>query len=278
MSSRQYSATGPAPPATERDWSAKQYAKFLDERTRPARELAARVPLTSPKRVIDLGCGPGNSTAVLVERYPDADISGVDSSADMLAKAKKTLPKLSFGLANLETYTPDDGPVDVFFSNAVFQWLPGQSRIQILTRLVEGLSPGGVLAFQVPNNLSEPSHVAMRDTAAAPNTPWTEKLAHLKKGRDEFPQPTELHDALSPLCSDIDIWETKYFHTMESHEAIVEWVKGTGLRPFLNALSDTEQEGFVREYLARLKEKYPTQRNGTVLLPYPRLFVVATKA
>lgn len=275
MSTKHSSTTTPR--AKDDDWSAKQYAKFLNERTRPSRDLLAQVPLASPKRAIDLGCGPGNSTAVLAERYPDANISGIDSSEDMIRKAKETLPGLSFGIADLETFTPDE-PVDLLFSNAVFQWLPGKTRVQTITRLVENLAPGGVLAFQVPNNLSEPSHVAMRDTAHAPDTPWAETLSRVNLGRDEFHTPSELHEALSPLCSDVDIWETRYFQTMESHEAIVEWVKGTGLRPFINPLSEAEREGYLKHYLVRIKELYPMQRDGTVLFPYPRLFVVATKA
>lgn len=272
MSTRGYS-TG----ELANDWSAKQYSKFLNERTRPSRDLLARVALQSPKRVIDLGCGPGNSTEVLVERYPDADISGIDSSADMIRKAKETLPDHSFEVADLEAFKPD-GPVDLYFSNAVFQWLSGKTCLQTITRLVQDLASGGALAFQVPNNLSEPSHVAMSEAATIPNAPWAKTLEHLKQGRDEVPTASELHDALSPLCSEVDVWETKYFHVMENHEAIVEWVKGTGLRPFVDPLSEGEKEGYLKEYLARLKEKYPSQKDGRVLLPYPRLFVVATKA
>ena len=263
-------------PRAKDDWSAKQYAKFLSERTRPSRDLFAHVPLASPARVVDLGCGPGNSTEVLVERYPGATVSGVDSSADMIRRARETLPGLSFEIADLESYRPSDA-VDLFFSNAVFQWLPGATRVRILQGLVEALAPSGVLAFQVPNNLAEPSHVAMREAADAPGTPWAEKLAHLRMGRDEFPSARELHDALSPLCAEVDVWETRYFHVMESHEAIVEWVKGTGLRPFIEPLEGAEREGYLEAYLARLREVYPAQRDGTVLLPYPRLFVVATK-
>lgn len=259
------------------DWSAKQYAKFLDERTRPSRDLLAQVPFDSPKRVIDLGCGPGNSTQVLAEHYPSSTISGIDTSADMIRKAKETLPSHTFEIADLETFKPD-GPVDLYFSNAVFQWLPGATRMQTITRLVSDLAPGGVLAFQVPNNLSEPSHVAMREAATLPGAPWAKKLEHLGEGRDEFPTALELHDVLGPLCVEVDVWETKYFHVMESHEAIVEWVRGTGLRPFLEPLGEGEREGYLKEYLGRLREKYPKQKDGRVLLPYPRLFVVATKA
>ncbi|KAM5357565.1 hypothetical protein ACJZ2D_016136 [Fusarium nematophilum] len=209
--------------STQKDkWSANQYVKFIGERTQPARDLLSRVPLASPKRVIDLGCGPGNSTAVLAERYPDADLSGIDSSPDMIRKAKDTLPGVSFGIADLQTFKPE-GPVDLYFSNAVFQWLPGSSRIQIISDLISQLAPGGVLAFQVPFNVSEPSHAAMQETAVAPNTPWEETLRRANPGRDEFPTPAELYDGLKPACSEVHIWKTTYFHTMENHEGIVEW-------------------------------------------------------
>ncbi|KAH7156694.1 S-adenosyl-L-methionine-dependent methyltransferase [Dactylonectria macrodidyma] len=167
-------------------WSANQYSKFLNERTQPSRDLLSRVPLVSPKRIVDLGCGPGNSTAVVAERYPDAKVSGIDSSADMIQKAKETLPEVSFDVVDLTTYKPD-GEVDLYFSNAVFQWLPSGRRIEIISQLVEHLSPGGVLAFQVPFNVSEPSHAAMSETAFTPDTPWEETMRRAKPGRDEFP-------------------------------------------------------------------------------------------
>ncbi|KAJ4264269.1 hypothetical protein NW762_005464 [Fusarium torreyae] len=256
--------------ANKDTWSADQYSKFINERTRPASDLLARVPNASPKRVVDIGCGPGNSTAVLAERYPNAQLSGFDSSADMIKKAKKTLPDVSFEVADVQTFNPD-GPVDVLFSNAVFQWLPNGKRIEIISKLIEHLAPGGSLAFQVPYNLSEPSHVSMRETANAPNTPWEETLKRANISRDEFPSPVELYDGLKHLCSEIDIWKTTYFHTMENHEGIVEWVKGTGLRPYIDPLSDSEREAFLKHYVAKLKEGYPSQKDGKVLLPYPRL-------
>lgn len=262
---------------TKDGWSANQYVKFLNERTQPAVDLLSRVPATSPKRVVDLGCGPGNSTAVLAERYPNADLSGIDSSPDMIRKAKETLPGVAFDVADLQTYKPD-GPIDVLFSNAVLQWIPAGSRIQVIRQLLEHLAPGGSLAVQVPFNLSEPSHVAMKETAFAPNVPWEEKLKAANPVREEFPDPSELYDGLKHLCADLTIWKTTYYHTMDNHEGIVEWVKGTGLRPFLDPLTESERKEYTEQYLARLRAAYPTQKDGKVVLPYPRLFVVATKA
>lgn len=259
-----------------KDWSAKQYLKFNAERTRPARDLLLQVPLDNPKRVMDLGCGPGNSTAVLQERFPDAKLSGMDSSPDMIRKAKETLPGVAFEVGDLKTFEPDE-PVDLFFSNAVFQWLSTQERLDILQRLMGRLATGGALAFQVPDNLTEPSHVAMQETANAPGEAWTEVLSRSAPKRDEFQTSAEIYDALIPFSSNVDIWRTTYYHIMKDHQAIVEWVKGTGLRPYLDPLGEEEAKGYLASYLAKLKEKYPAQSDGQVLLAYPRLFVVAVK-
>ncbi|KAG9257619.1 trans-aconitate 2-methyltransferase [Emericellopsis atlantica] len=272
--SRAMSSSSPAAADT---WSANQYSKFLGERTQPSRDLLARVPLAQPRRIIDLGCGPGNSTAVVAARYPTADLAGVDTSQDMLRKARETLPGVPFDLADVTTFQPP-GPVDLYFSNAVFQWLPNGTRLEVLQRLVSHLAPGGVLAFQVPFNMTEPSHRAMADVAHAPGTPWEDTMRRAGIKRDQFPAPIELYDGLQPLCADVQIWCTTYFHVLENHEAIVEWVRGTGLAPYLTVLDDAQREGYLAAYLERVKEAYPAQADGKVMLPYPRLFVVATKS
>ncbi|KAL6234558.1 hypothetical protein BDW75DRAFT_240967 [Aspergillus navahoensis] len=254
------------------DWNAKQYLKFEAERTRPARDLLAQVPLNSPRSVVDLGCGPGNSTAILLSRYPDARVVGMDSSPDMIRKARETLPGVEFTVDDLGMYTPEK-PVDLFFSNAVFQWLPRDQRLEIVKRLIQSQPSGGVFAFQVPDNLSEPSHVAMRETAA--NGPWSSTLQSV--ARDSVQSPQEIYDELKPLCADVNIWHTHYIHPLENHGAVVEWVKGTGLRPYLDPLSPADRETFLRAYKDRLEQLYPKSIDGTVLLRYPRLFVVAVR-
>ncbi|CAG8924007.1 unnamed protein product [Penicillium salamii] len=257
---------------SSKDWSASQYLKFENERTQPARDLLARVPLSSPNRIIDLGCGPANSTTVLTARYPNAKVTGLDSSPDMIKKAKTILPEVDFHVADLNTWQTEE-KVDLFFSNAVFQWLKGPDRIAVIKRLLESQEKGTVFAFQVPNNLSEPSHVLMGEAAAA--GPWKEKLAGVQ--RDGFQSPQELYDAVKPFASVVDIFETSYYHSLESHEAVIEWVKGTGLRPFVDPLDEEEKKGFLREYLKRLQGAYPVSVDGRVLLKYPRLFMVAVK-
>lgn len=258
--------------STNTDWSATQYLKFEDERTQPARDLLLRVPLAAPKTIVDLGCGPGNSTAVLESRYPSAQLLGIDSSPDMIRKARATLPHREFIVGGLESYTPPSS-VDLFYCNAVMQWLKKDERFEVVKKLMKTQASGGVFALQVPDNLSEPSHVLMRETAS--NGPWASTLAGV--GRDSFQSPQEIYDLLKPTCSRVDIFHTSYYHALEDHRAIVEWVKGTGLRPYLDPLQPQEKDGFLREYLRRLQEAYPVSCDKRVLLRYPRLFVVAVK-
>jgi trans-aconitate 2-methyltransferase len=258
--------------ASSKDWSASQYLKFENERTQPARDLLARIPLKSPTRVVDLGCGPGNSTQVLNTAYPNAHLTGLDSSPDMIKKAQTVLPSHSFQVADLNTWTTDE-KVDIFFSNAVFQWLAPADRISVIKRLLEPQEKGTVFALQVPHNLSEPSHVLMGEAAEA--GPWKAKLGGVQRERLQSPQ--EWYDLVKPFVGEVIVFETSYYHSLESHEAVIEWVKGTGLRPFLDPLDEGEKKGFLEVYLSLLKEAYPVSVDGRVLLKYPRLFMVAVK-
>ncbi|MDE1151134.1 MAG: trans-aconitate 2-methyltransferase [Micavibrio sp.] len=253
-------------------WSAKQYTKFEDERTRPVRDLVARIQNTDVRTAVDVGCGPGNSTEQLLARYPAAKVSGMDSSADMIAAAKKRLPHLQFEVSDLTAWN-NTGPFDVILSNAVLQWVPDHKAI--LQSLIAKLAPGGSLAVQIPANLAEPAQTLMREVAN--NGPWAQKLKHADAAR------TDRHDAewyfreLRGSVTGLDIWKTTYYHPLAGASAIVEWFRGTGLRPFLDPLDDAEKAEFLKRYEAGIAKAHPAMADGTVLLPFPRLFIIATK-
>jgi trans-aconitate 2-methyltransferase len=253
-----------------KDWSAAQYLKFEDERTRPSRDLLAQIFVEAPRRVVDIGCGPANSTELLAARWPQARVGGIDTSPDMIEKARARLPQATFELGDAANWEPQE-PVDVIFANAVFQWLPDHPAI--LKRLIGFLSPGGVLAVQMPDNLGEPSHSLMRETAAA--MPFSHKIEGA--ARSSLPSVSSYYDLLSPACSRFDIWHTNYCHPLADAQAIVEWVKATGLRPFLDPLDAEEQRAFLAAYHARLQKAYPPLVDGKVMLRFPRLFIVATR-
>ena len=252
-------------------WSPAQYLKFEDERTRPAAELLARVPAARPRRVLDVGCGPGNSTELLATRYPQAEIVGIDSSPEMIAAARKRVPSADFRVADVVDYAPST-PFDVIFGNAVFQWVPGQ--LEVVARLLSTCPPGGALALQVPDNLNEPTHMLM--AAVGRSGPWREKFAKAIP-RDPVPSPAAWYDRLEPLAAAVDVWHTTYYHVLSGPEAIVEWVKGTGLRPWLDRLDEDERPAYLAAYTERIAESYPPLVDGRVMLRFPRLFVVASR-
>ena len=253
-------------------WSAGQYLKFAAERTRPAAELLSRVPIAAPRSVVDAGCGPGNSTELLVERYPGAAVSGFDSSAAMLDSARERLPRVRFELADLTTWAP--GPdTDLVFSNAVLQWVPG--HLDILARLLAALPPGGVVAVQIPDNKSEPNHVLMRQATATIGRP--DLVAAAEAQRDPVHRAEVYYDRLAPLSASVDIWRTIYHHVLDDHEAVVEWLRGSGLRPYLELLDQAAQQSFLTVYRHEIAAAYPLRADGKVLLRFPRLFLVAVR-
>lgn len=250
-------------------WDDAQYLKFADERTRPARELLGRVPGVDARRVLDLGCGPGNSTAALLARWPSARVTGVDSSREMLERAQRDLPGVEWIEADACRFVASE-PVDVLFSNALLQWLPEHEAL--VPALFEQVRPGGALAFQVPHNFSEPSHRLMRDTPG----PWATRTASVR-ARDPVASPATYYDLLAPTARSVDIWHTTYEHVMADAAAIVDWVKGTGLRPFLEGLTDDERPVFLDAYTRAIDAAYPPRRDGKRLFSFPRLFVVAVR-
>ena len=252
------------------DWSPTQYLKFKDERTRAARELLAQVPLVDPTLVYDLGCGPGNSTALLAAAFGKAHIVGVDNSQEMLKAARASLPQCEFIAADLSAWhAPADA--DLLYSNATFQWVP--NHLQILQSLLRGMKAGAVLAVQMPDNRNEPSHVAMVE--AGVNTPYADKMREAARG--QMPTSVDYYAALKPLCQNFDVWHTIYNHPLPGVAGIVEWVKGTGLRPFLDALGEAEQKEYLARYSELLAQYYRVQVDGKVLLRFPRIFMVAVK-
>jgi trans-aconitate 2-methyltransferase len=254
------------------DWNAAQYLKFEDERTRAASDLLARVPPGDYPSIVDLGCGPGNSTELLIERFPDADVAGVDRSPDMLRQARERLPRVRFTEADLATWMPA-GHERLIFANAVYQWEPTRERV--MRRLLEALPSGGVLAVQMPDNTSEPSHQAIEDVAASRD--WGPALDAAVRERSALPSAAEYYDLLASAASRLDIWHAIYYHVLADVPAIVEWVKGSRLRPCLDALDGAAREQFVAAYTTRLADFYPPRADGKILLRFPRLFIVATR-
>ena len=250
-------------------WDDAQYVKFVDARTRPAAELLARVPLAKAARVVDLGCGPGNSTELLCERWPSARITGVDSSAEMLGRARKALPGVEWIQADVAGYV-SDGPVDVFFANALFQWVPDHGRL--LVELLDRLRPGGVLAVQMPDNFDEPSHRLMREVEG----PWSVHVDAVPS-RPAVLRATDYYDVLAPRAASVDVWHTRYEHVMEDAAGIVEWVKGTGLRPYLDAIPEGERAAYLAAYEKAIDADYPQRADGRRLFSFPRLFLVAVR-
>jgi trans-aconitate 2-methyltransferase len=254
-------------------WSAKQYVAFEDERTRPARDLLAALPPGDVRSAIDIGCGPGNSTQLLVERFSGATVRGVDSSADMIEAARQRLPQVQFDTVDIGSWN-DNGPFDVIFANAVLQWLPDHDTL--LPSLVARLTEGGRLAIQMPDTLDQPSHRLMREVAAA--GPWASQLADAAGQRTDIASASDYYSMLKPHCSRVDVWLTTYHHPLaQGASGVVEWFKGSGLRPFLQPLNDTEKTQFLEQYLAAVEQAYPVLPDGSVLLPFPRLFIVATR-
>lgn len=251
-------------------WQSAQYLKFADERTRPAGDLAARIQVDAPARVTDLGCGPGNSTAVLRARWPDAAIIGLDSSDDMIAQARRDHPGGDWQVGNIAAWTATP-PCDVVYSNAALQWVPDHATL--MPRLFAQVAPGGALAWQMPANFGAAPHRLMRQLAATP------------KWRPRFPQPartwlvqsTEFYyDLLAPLAARLDLWHTDYLHVLDGPEAVVEWYRGSGLRPWLDALPDEPTRAdFIADYRALITEAFPRRPDGMVLFPFRRMFLIA---
>ncbi len=251
-------------------WDARLYLRFERERTRPSQDLVDRIELRHPRRIVDLGCGPGNSTAVLRARWPRARCTGVDRSEEMLAAARKSDPEVRWVLADLRSWRPS-APVDLLFSNAALQWVPGHRTL--FPRLLRHLRPGGALAVQMPANTDEPYQRAAERVQR--RSPWRRFSTGPSIGSGVAPLAAYF-DLLAPRASRVELWETRYVHVLPGPEAVVDWTRGTGLRPWLARLSDEPtRRRFLAEYLREVRRAYPRQRDGAVLFPFLRRFVVA---
>ena len=249
-------------------WDAERYLTYADERGRPFVELLSRVAAEAPADVVDLGCGPGNLTRMLADRWPETRITGVDSSEAMIAAARRDVPGITFEQADLRDWVARGEQVDVLVSNATLQWLP--DHLELLPALVERVRPGGWIAFQVPGNFGEPSHTIRTELAAEePYAAYTAGVA-VPSSHD----PATYLEALADRGCTVDAWETTYLHVLTGEDPVFTWVTGTGARPTLQALPEGLREEFATEFRRRLAAAYPTRPYG-VVLPFRRIFVVA---
>lgn len=254
------------------DWNSEQYLKFLKERTQPSVDLAAKINMENPKRIIDIGCGPGNSTAVLKKRYPDAYILGVDFSPNMIEKAKADYPDMDFMLFDAtRDFEKLEDKYDIVFSNACIQWVPNHKKL--LSDMMSILKPNGVLAVQVPMNFEEPIHKIIVEVITRKE--WADKIG---SGRQFYTlKESEYFDVLSDISSDFTMWKTIYMHRMPSHQSIIEWYKSTGMKEYLAVLSDDDKIEFEKAVFNEVEKYYPVQKNGEIIFRFPRLFFTAVK-
>jgi trans-aconitate 2-methyltransferase len=257
-------------------WDPKLYLKFSDQRLRPALDLLDRVRVESPRVIYDLGCGAGNVTRTIAEKWPSASVFGVDDSREMLAQAAAEPGRVRWIDADIRAWSPAGG-ADLIYSNATLHWVDGHDAL--FPRLLGYLNPRGCLAVQMPLSWSAPSHRLMRETLAnggpEGKTLGTEQLRQ-SVARDWVAGPAVYYDLLAESAKGIDIWETEYLHVLEGGDPVLEWVKGTGLRPILDGLDHNERRTFLAEYGSRLRSAYPARPDGCTLYPFRRLFIVAT--
>ena len=248
------------------NWNPIQYEKFLKDRTQPAVDLANRFEEFVPNSILDLGCGPGNSTKVLKDKFPNTKIIGADNSDEMLEKAKGLYPDIEF--INLDVngdLHEVNEKFEIVFSNACIQWLPNHKKL--LPKLMTLLKPRGILAIQIPMQREHPVHMIINELVNT--TKWSKRLTPRQYNNLTT---EEYFDVLSNISNDFEIWETTYCHRMPSYESIIEWYKGTGLRPYLEQLSESDSKEFVVDIYSELKHRYKAQRNGEILFRFPRLF------
>lgn len=252
-------------------WDPATYLEFGAQRSRPASDLLAQVGIEHPDRIVDVGCGPGNSTALLTTRWPSAEVVGLDTSPEMIARGRDRLPDAEFVEGDLRSWSPPER-VDLVFSNATLHWLDDHAGI--LARLLSWLTPGGVLAVQMPDNFGQPSHRLMREICSSPR--WSSSVGSVLRS-DPVARPGEYVRLLKNRGS-VSVWTTEYLHVLTGSDAVVKWVRGAGLRPVLDRLSPEETDAFVAEYAEAVRDAYPPEPDGTTIFPFRRLFITVRTA
>lgn len=249
------------------NWDSEQYIKFERQRTQPSIDLISRIRELKPKNILDIGCGPGNSTYQLHKAFRTAKVTAVDNSENMLNKARRTYKDIEFIKCDVSNELDMiDGSFDLIFSNACIHWIPGQENL--IKNIAAKLSDNGVLAVQIPLIQEAPFYKMLSELVLAPK--WREKLSRVKNFYNLLPE--EYYDVLSQLSSEFDIWQTTYYHIVDSFDGVIDWYKGSGLRPYLDALGEMEQAEFQNDILRQIPAFYHEQKDGRVILKMPRLF------
>jgi len=253
-------------------WDPNLYLKYANERARPAADLIAQIHLEAPRKIVDLGCGPGNSTEQLQARWPQAAVTGVDNSPEMLAQAKARHADWHWVLGDIESWQPE-AEVDLIFSNAAFHWVPGHATL--FRSLISRVVPGGAMAAQMPNNFHSAAHAVIQEVAANGDPRWNKAMASAP-GTFTIQPAGFYYDVLRKHARRVDIWETEYQHVMDGPKAIFDWIRSTGMRPYLDRLADDEQRQLFEEMcLEGFQEAYPPNDQGKSLFPFRRMFIIA---
>lgn len=258
------------------EWSPDQYLLFERERTQPSVDLVMHIPLDEPKKIVDIGCGPGNSTAVLKARYPDAEILGVDSSEEMIARANANFPDsgINFSVCDAGGGLSELGnDFDLVFSNACIQWIPDHEKL--IPSMLSLLKEGGALAVQTPVNADEAAYRIISDTLESAR--WKTHFDAVRDSNDNNLTVPAYYDLLSAHAAGVSLWQTRYFHIMPSHRSILDWAESTRLRPYLDALDDSKKSELRAELLEAIKDAYSPQKDGSILFGFLRLFFIAVK-
>ncbi|MBP3919900.1 MAG: methyltransferase domain-containing protein [Clostridia bacterium] len=254
------------------EWNSELYLKFKNQRTQPSIDLVKRICIQHPHSILDIGCGPGNSTKVLKDFFPDAEVLGIDNSENMIAKAKETYPDITFQISDITDHSQNLGKFDIIFSNACLQWVPDHKTL--LPALFEKLNENGVLAVQIPMNEKEMLFQIVNDVVCEEK--W--KFASVPIEEMKTLTCEDYFDILSSLTSQFDVWETVYYHNMPSIDSMIDWIKGSRLRPYLHALNEADQQLFLSEIAEKASHAYKKQENGEIIFKFRRFFFTAVRS